>query len=149
MLLLGIHPSVPDGLVDEPRVLGNAHGIDIATGAVVLLTTGMGVGVREDNLCATAVDTLALTGTCQPVLVPADDILYGQSVLVVVVGHSTVATIEWTLTLHVVGVRPLVPIAADALVAVVFHHEHRFACRLVDIQHLATILSHLRVEHVA
>ena len=65
-----------------------------------------------------------------------------------VVGYGTLATIEWSLAFFVVRVAPFVPVATDALVTVILHHEHRLAGTFVDIQHFTAIFGHLRVQHV-
>ena len=134
--------------MDKPRVLGQTHGVDITTGTVVLLATGMGVGVAEDDTRTTNVDALTTTRASQIVVVPALHILNGQTVLVAVVTDGWVATEQWTVALYMVGIRPLVPITADSLVAHILHHKHGFSCRLVDIQHLTTIFCLLRVKHI-
>ena len=133
MVLLSIYPSVPHGLMGKVRVLGDTHSIDIATGAVVLLPTEMGVGVREDNLRTTRVHTLTLTGTGYPVLVPTNDILHSETILIVVIADGTCSTVQRTVALFMIRIAPLVPILTDTLVATVLHLPHGLACRLVDI----------------
>ena len=65
----------------------------------------------------------------------------------VIVG-SGLATIQRTVALLVIRVAILVPVFAQTLVATVLHRPHGVFLRLVDIQHLATILSLVDVEHL-
>ena len=64
MICFCVNPSVPHCLMCEIRVFRYTHSIDISAGAIVLLTPVVCVGVREDNLCASGIDTLSLSRAC-------------------------------------------------------------------------------------
>ena len=130
-------------------ILRNTHGVDHATGTVVRLATMMGIGVREDNLHTTRRDALARARSFEPIFVPPLHHAAGQCVHVVVVVQCRRSTIEGAVALLVEGVAVLVPVLAQALVAVVLHGPHGLRGRLVDVEHLATILSLGAVEHLA
>ena len=130
-------------------ILGDAHGVDDAAGAVVQLAAMVGVGVGENDLYATRRHAGASARTLTPVVVPATHHLDGQSVHVVVVVGCGLTAIERAVALLVVGVAPLVPVLAQSLVATVLHRPHGVLLRLVNIQHLAAIFSLIDVEHLA
>ena len=56
---LQIHPSVPHHAVAIPRVFGDTHSVHIAGCAVRLLTTGVCVAIRENDLRTSGIDAFA------------------------------------------------------------------------------------------
>ena len=148
-MLFDVDPSVPHHLMGIVAVLGQAHGIGDATGSVVRLAAEVSVRVREDNLHAPGAHTSAATGAHPPVVVPTAYMFYGHTILVVVVVTGILATIKGPLAFGVVGIALGIPILAQALVAAILHGPHRVLGRGVDVEHLATILGFVDVEHLA
>ena len=66
-----------------------------------------------------------------------------------VIADGAFSVEQSAVAIFVVRIRPLVPIAAYALVAAILHHEHGFRGRLVHVEHLAAIFGHLAVEHIS
>ena len=130
-------------------ILGDAHGIDDAAGAIVRLAAMMGVCVAEHNFHAAAADAPARAGPLEPVFVPALDHLAGKLIHVVIVLQGGGATIERAVALLVKGIGLLVPVFAQPLVPTVFHGPHRLAGALVDVEHLAAVFCLADVEHLA
>ena len=132
----------------EVGILGDSHSINDAAGAVVRLTTVVGVGIAEDNLHAARRHTTTRTRTLTPVVVPAAHHLDGQLIHVVVILQGRVPAIERTVALFVVRVALLVPVFSQSLVATIFHRPHRVLLRLIDVEHLAAILRLVNIEHL-
>ena len=144
-----VHPAAPHHLMGVEGILGYAHGVGHAAGAVVRLAPVVRVGVGEDNLDATRRHARARAGTLAPVVVPASYHLDGQLVHVTIVVCCRLAAIERTVAFLVEGVAVGVPIVAQSFVAAVFHGPHGVFVRLVDVEHLAAILRLVNVEHLA
>ena len=145
---LGFYPAVPHHLMHEERILRQAHRIGDTAGAIVRLTAEMGVGVGEDNLRTTAVHTATRARSLEPVVVPAAHHLDGEGIHVVIVVGSRSITIERPSALFVIRIAPRIPIFAQAFVATILHLPHRVLRRLVHIEHLATILGFVDIEHL-
>ena len=105
-------------------ILGDAHGIHNTAGAVVRLAAMVGIRIGEDNLHAARGHTCASAWTFTPIVVPTAHHLDGELVHIVVVLRGGLATIERAVAFLVVGVAPLVPVLAQALITTVFHGPH-------------------------
>ncbi len=105
--VLDVDPAVPHDLMGEVAVFGDAHGVDFAGTAVVVVAAIVGVGVGEDDVDAAGADAGAGAGALVPVVVPALDVFDGVGVLVSVVEGRVV----------VVGCGVVVPEFTGAFVA--------------------------------
>ena len=143
-----VNPAGPHRLMDEEGILGNAHSIGDTAGAVVRLATMVGVGVREDNLHATAADTRARAGALQPVVIPAAHHLNGKLVHVMVILTGRLTTIERALPFLMERIAVGIPVFAQALVAAILHGPHGVLVRLVDVQHLTAIFCLVYIQHL-
>jgi hypothetical protein len=83
--MLDVDPAVPHHLVGEEAVLGQAHGVDLAAAAVVVVAAEVGVAVREDDVDPARADAVAAARPLAPVVVPAAHVLGRVAVLVAVV----------------------------------------------------------------
>ena len=146
---LWIHPSVPHHLMSEKGILGDAHSVSDAACAIVRLTTMVGVGVRKNNLHATAGNTGARAWTLTPVVVPATHHFDSELVHVVVVLQGGLTAIEGAIALLVIGVAPRIPIFPQPLIATIFHSPHGVLLRLVDVKHFTTVFCFIDVKHLA
>ena len=149
LFLLLVHPSVPHHLMGEESVLGNAHGIGDAAGAIVRFAAMVRVRVGENNLHAAAADTRSRSGTLQPVVVPAPYHLHGKVVHVVIIVGGRFPAVERTVAFLVERVAVVVPVLAQTFVAAVLHGPHGVLLRLVDVEHFAAVLRLVDVEHLA
>ena len=133
----------------EEAVLRNAHGVYHAAYTVVLGTASVGLGIREDNLGTTGVDTSTGAGALAPEIVPATYKLDCQLVLVLIVGSCRCVFIHRAVAMFVIGIAPVVPIFTQAFVAAVFGLNHGVMLALIYIEHLAAILCLANIEHLA
>ena len=148
MVALRLYPSVPHHLMHIVGILGYAHGIGDTTRTIVHLSTPVGIGIREDNLRSTRIDPLASTWTLEPIVIPSLHHSLGKDVHIVVVVVSRLATVQRAVAFLVERIAVLIPILAQTLVTMVFHLPHRVLCALVDVEHLAAILSLIYIEHL-
>ena len=79
---------------------------------------------------------------------PTANLLDGQLVLVLIVDVGRCIAIVRACTLLVIGIGVVVPVHAVAFIAAILHGPHGMLARLVDVEHLATILSLVDVEHL-
>ena len=107
------------------------------------------IGVGEHNLHTTRRHTRPSPRTLTPVVIPAAHHFNGKLIHVVIVFMSRLTPIERSVTFLMIRIAILVPILTKTLVTTVLHSPHRVLLRLIDIQHLTTILRLVNVEHLA
>ena len=135
------HPSIPHHLMRIKSVLWQTHGIHHPTGTIVTLPTVMRVCVREDNLGAAIRHTFTCTRTFLPVVEPSAHHLHSKLVVVLIVGRSVITPIQRAITMPMVGIGVIIPIATQRLISAILHGPHWLRGTLVDIEHLTSIFS--------
>ena len=145
---LGVNPSVPHHLVCIEAVLRDTHRVSDTASTIVFRASVMGVRIREYDLHATGTDSFSCSRTFPPVVVPTTYKLLGKFILIVVVALCRLASVERTVTFHMVRITLIVPELTESLVAAIFHSPERMMLALVDIEHLASELCLTDVKHL-
>ena len=133
MIIFWSNPAVPHHLHCIKCIFRYAHRISNTTCAEICFATPMGIGIREYDLRSTCINTTTSSRAFKIIIIPRLYLSYGKHIHIVIIVRSCSVAIKRTISLLVIRIAVFIPILAQSLVTIIFHHPHRMLAALVNI----------------